>query len=97
MLRSYGRIVVESVFQALFFYIQWQSIKMLPTYDKTKVGIIFFCKVLYDVGKMTELYDQVGGEGSTLSELVIDEFDEEQVWAGIELQNQSSLSKWRQG
>jgi hypothetical protein len=31
----------------------------------------------------------------TLTDLIIDGFDEEQVWAGVELQNNSRLPQWR--
>ena len=46
-------------------------------------------KVLYDVTKLTE------GEAcpKTLPELIIEEFDCEQVWAGVELQNQQRLGR----
>jgi len=51
-------------------------------------------KVLYDVGKITEESSQQ--EADTLPELIIQGFDEEQVWAGIQLQNQDKIEKWRQ-
>jgi len=54
-------------------------------------------KVLYDVGKITEdasTGDKVNNN-STLPELIIQGFDEEQVWTGIQLQNKNKLEKWR--
>ena len=52
-----------------------------------------YIQVLYDVGKITE---SAGKETTnTLPELIINKFDQEQVWAGIELQNQNKLEKWK--
>ena len=54
-------------------------------------------QVLYDVGKITEdasTGDKVNNN-STLPELIIQGFDEEQVWTGIQLQNKNKLEKWR--
>lgn len=50
-------------------------------------------KVLYDVGKITEETSQ--SQIDTLPELVIQGFDEEQVWAGIQLQNHDKIENWR--
>ena len=54
-------------------------------FEKTKV----YTKVLYDVTKLLELKSSK----LTLPELIIDNFDSEQVWAGVELQNQEIFSK----
>ncbi len=42
------------------------------------------------MGKLTEEPDT-----KTLPELYIQDFDEEQVWTGIQLQNAEKLQKWR--
>ena len=54
-------------------------------YEKTKL----FSKVLYDVTKLIELEPSK----ATLPELIIEDFDPEQVWAGVEMQNQQKFSK----
>ena len=54
-------------------------------YEKTKL----FSKVLYDVTKLIELEPSK----ATLPELIIQDFDPEQVWAGVEIQNQQKFSK----
>merc|ERR1719266_3256481 len=54
-------------------------------YVKTKL----FSKVLYDVTKLIELEPSK----ATLPELIIEDFDPEQVWAGVEIQNQQKFSK----
>lgn len=51
-------------------------------FEKSKILL----KVLYDGTKMAT-NDSVQASLKTLPELIIDEFDEEQVWAGVELQN----------
>ena len=60
-------------------------IKDSELYEKTKL----FSKVLYDVTKLIELEPS----RATLPELIIQDFDPEQVWAGVELQNQQKLAK----
>ncbi len=57
-------------------------------FNKTKI----LAKVLYDAAKLLEdgKYKNV-----TLPELIIDNFDEEQVWAGVELQNTAWESDFR--
>ena len=57
-------------------------------FNKTKI----LAKVLYDAAKLLEdgKYRNV-----TLPELIIDNFDEEQVWAGVELQNTAWESDFR--
>ena len=47
-------------------------------------------KVLYDVGKLSE-----DSDAKTLPELLINNFDEEQVWAGLQLQNSERISEWK--
>ena len=54
-------------------------------YEKTKL----FSKVLYDVTKLIEQEPS----RATLPELIIEDFDPEQVWAGVEIQNQQKFSK----
>ena len=53
-------------------------------YEKSKL----FTKVLYDISKLVE----TSSSRSTLPELIIENFDPEQVWAGVELQNKDKLS-----
>ena len=53
-------------------------------YQKSKL----FTKVLYDISKLVESTSSK----STLPELIIKNFDPEQVWAGVELQNREKLS-----
>ena len=53
-------------------------------YEKTKL----FSKVLYDLTKLIELEPSK----ATLPELIIEHFDPEQVWAGVEIQNQQKFS-----
>ena len=57
----------------------------LDLYDKTKV----YTKVLYDVTKLIE----TNPSKLTLPELIIEDFDPEQIWAGIEIQNQEKYAK----
>lgn len=53
-------------------------------YEKSKILL----KVLYDGAKLsTSESDSFQASVKTLPELVIEDFDEEQVWAGVELQN----------
>ena len=51
-------------------------------FQKSKILL----KVLYDGAKMATS-ESVQASLKTLPELIIDDFDEEQVWAGVELQN----------
>ena len=60
-------------------------IKDNDLYEKTKL----FSKVLYDVTKLIELEPSK----ATLPELIIQDFDPEQVWVGVEIQNQQKFSK----
>jgi len=53
-------------------------------YEKSKL----FTKVLYDISKLVE----TSSSKSTLPELIIENFDPEQVWAGVELQNKDKLT-----
>jgi len=53
--------------------------------DRTKL----LTKVIYDVSKLLEPSPCL----KTLPELIVDGFDCEQVWAGVELQNQARLSE----
>jgi len=53
-------------------------------YEKSKL----FTKVLYDISKLVE----TSSSKSTLPELIIENFDPEQVWAGVELQNKDKLA-----
>jgi len=55
-------------------------------YETTKL----LSKVLYDTGKFFE----VVSDSRTLPELIINGFDAEQVWAGIELQNKHKFDKF---
>ena len=57
-------------------------------FEKTKV----LAKVLYDTSK---LYEDGKFCNVTLPELIIDSFDEEQVWAGVELQNTAWENEFR--
>ena len=57
-------------------------------FEKTKV----LAKVLYDASK---LYENGKFRNVTLPELLIDSFDEEQVWAGVELQNTAWEDEFR--
>lgn len=54
-------------------------------FDKTKI----IAKVVYDVNKLIE----VESDKLTLPELIIDNFDSEQVWAGIEIQNKQKYDR----
>jgi len=53
-------------------------------YEKSKL----FTKVLYDISKLVE----TSSSKSTLPELIIENFDPEQVWAGVELQNNDKIA-----
>jgi len=55
-------------------------------FEKTKL----LSKVVYDVGKLIE----TECSKRTMPELVIDNFDSEQVWAGIQLQNNVKIEKF---
>jgi len=57
-----------------------------PLFDEIKL----LSKVLYDVGKLSE-----DSDAKTLPELLINNFDEEQVWAGLQLQNSERISEWK--
>jgi len=54
-------------------------------FEKTKL----LTKVVYDVAKLIE----VDSCRLTMPELIIENFDSEQVWAGVEMQNQQKLGK----
>ena len=54
-------------------------------YEKSKL----FTKVLYDITKLAESKPSK----LTLPELIIEDFNPEQVWAGVELQNQDKFTK----
>jgi len=55
-------------------------------FDKTKL----LTKVVYDVTKLIE----VDHSRLTMPELIIDNFDCEQVWAGVQMQNQQKFDKF---
>jgi hypothetical protein len=57
-------------------------------FEKTKI----LAKVLYDAAKLLE---DGKFKNITLPELIIEDFDEEQVWAGVELQNQAWEKEFR--
>ena len=57
-------------------------------FEKTKI----LAKVLYDAAKMLE---DGKHKNVTLPELIIENFDEEQVWAGVELQNAAFEKDWQ--
>ena len=61
-------------------------------FEKSKVLL----KVFYDGVKLATAYSEtVEASLKTLPELIIEDFDEEQVWAGIELQNKFVLENCR--
>ena len=60
-------------------------LKDASVYEKARL----FTKVLYDVTKFVE----VKPAKNTLPELIIENFDAEQVWAGVELQNAEKLHR----
>jgi len=60
--------------------------KSKETFGKAKA----FTKVFYDAAKVLEAEEDV----STLPQLIIDEFDSEQVWAGVELQNKAKFNSF---
>ena len=61
-------------------------------FEKSKVLL----KVFYDGVKLATAYTEtVEASLKTLPELIIEDFDEEQVWAGIELQNKFALENCR--
>ncbi|QQP49599.1 U3 small nucleolar ribonucleoprotein MPP10 [Caligus rogercresseyi] len=51
-------------------------------------------KALYDGVKIFEREFEKSEDSATLDSLIVDEFDEEQIWAGIQLQNGSRLQRW---
>uniref|UniRef100_A0A0K2UEK6 U3 small nucleolar ribonucleoprotein protein MPP10 n=1 Tax=Lepeophtheirus salmonis TaxID=72036 RepID=A0A0K2UEK6_LEPSM len=51
-------------------------------------------KALYDGVKAFEEESLQEDDNSTLDKLIADEFDEEQIWAGVQLQNGFKLDKW---
>ena len=57
-------------------------------FEKTKI----LAKVLYDAAKLLE---DGKFKNITLPELIIEDFDEEQVWAGVELQNRAWENEFR--
>ena len=62
-------------------------------FEKSKILL----KVFYDGVKLaTSISDTPEASQKTLSELIIEDFDEEQVWAGIELQNKFVLDECRE-
>lgn len=63
--------------------------KLLVPQKKTFEAAKLVTKVIYDLVKVSE--DSLDQDRDTLSELVIEDFDQEQVWAGIELQNKAKL------
>ena len=61
-------------------------------FEKSKVLL----KVFYDGVKLATAYTETAEASlKTLPELIIEDFDEEQVWAGIELQNKFALENCR--
>jgi len=90
-MNSYENILGSA--QTKFTKIVKKPEKFLKQEDEVFEDIKLLSKVLYDVGKITE---STGKETTnTLPELIINKFDQEQVWAGIELQNQNKLEKWK--
>ena len=63
--------------------------KFLHKNDDLVESSKLFAKVLYDVTKLAEREPC----SQTLPELIIEDFDCEQVWAGVELQNQQRLGR----
>ena len=62
-------------------------------FEKSKILL----KVFYDGVKLaTSCSDTVEASKKTLNELIIEDFDEEQVWAGVELQNKFVLDECRE-
>jgi len=55
-------------------------------FDRTKL----LTKIVYDVSKLVE----VESSKLTMPELIIDNFDCEQVWAGVQMQNQQKVDKF---
>merc|ERR1719228_2680749 len=55
-------------------------------FDKTKL----LTKIVYDVSELVE----VESSKLTMPELIIDNFDCEQVWAGVQMQNQQKVNKF---
>ena len=55
-------------------------------FEKTKL----LAKVVYDVTKLIE----VDTNKLTMPELIIDNFDSEYVWAGVQMQNQEKFDKF---
>jgi len=55
-------------------------------FDRTKL----LTKIVYDVSKLVE----VESSKLTMPELIIDNFDCEQVWAGVQMQNQQKVNKF---
>ena len=51
-------------------------------------------KVFYDSAKLLEDESNEAAAATTLPQLVIDDFDCEQVWAGLELQNKAMLGSF---
>ena len=51
-------------------------------------------KVFYDSAKLIEDDSDKAAAATTLPQLVIDDFDCEQVWAGLELQNKAMLGSF---
>ncbi|XP_028679099.2 U3 small nucleolar ribonucleoprotein protein MPP10 isoform X1 [Erpetoichthys calabaricus] len=66
-----------------------QPEKFLSVQDGLASEFTTLTKTLYDLHKVQELED---GVGSPLKELVIECFDEEQIWQELELQNSSVIS-----
>uniref|UniRef100_A0A4W3IAS6 U3 small nucleolar ribonucleoprotein protein MPP10 n=1 Tax=Callorhinchus milii TaxID=7868 RepID=A0A4W3IAS6_CALMI len=69
-----------------------QPERLLSVQDGLASDFTALTKTLYDFQKAQE---EAGAAGSPLKELVIEHFDEEQIWQELELQNNSVLNYFR--
>lgn len=72
----------------LCFYVQYLSVYLFSLQDGVATDFTSLTKTLYDLHKAEEPGHY---KGSPLTELLVENFDEEQIWQELELQNKAVL------
>jgi len=86
--------VVESVLETsleTFNKIVKKPEKLLNVENNVFQKVNVLTKVMYDLTKISETEE----DSNTLKELIVDNFDEEQIWAQVEMQNKAKFSAFQ--